>query len=194
MSISESVKRTGSETKAEAQRVALELFTAKGFEATSLREIAEQLGISKAALYYHFKSKNDIVNSMMSSRGDEAAELLAWAVSQEPSPDLLERTVLRWVDSTSVDKLRGIRFVNANPNLMRSVVSNPGGQIRDSLGAVAELVAGKDADPTRKLLVRMAFLSINSALMAASGTERTDEEIVAAAREMALALLNRLRE
>lgn len=194
MSISESVKRTGSETKAEAQRVALELFTAKGFEATSLREIAEQLGISKAALYYHFKSKNDIVNSMMSSRGNEAAELLAWAVSQEPSPDLLERTVLRWVDSTSVDKLRGIRFVNANPNLMRSVVSNPGGQIRDSLGAVAELVAGKDADPTRKLLVRMAFLSINSALMAASGTERTDEEIVAAAREMALALLNRLRE
>lgn len=194
MSMSESVKRTGSETKAEAQRVALELFTAKGFEATSLREIAEQLGISKAALYYHFKSKNDIVNSMMSSRGNEAAELLAWAVSQEPSPDLLERTVLRWVDSTSVDKLRGIRFVNANPNLMRSVVSNPGGQIRDSLGAVAELVAGKDADPTRKLLVRMAFLSINSALMAASGTERTDEEIVAAAREMALALLNRLRE
>ncbi|OME86248.1 hypothetical protein BK120_09835 [Paenibacillus sp. FSL A5-0031] len=194
MSMSESVKRTGSETKAEAQRVALELFTTKGFEATSLREIAEQLGISKAALYYHFKSKNDIVNSMMSSRGNEAAELLAWAVSQEPSPDLLERTVLRWVDSTSVDKLRGIRFVNANPNLMRSVVSNPGGQIRDSLGAVAELVAGKDADPTRKLLVRMAFLSINSALMAASGTERTDEEIVAAAREMALALLNRLRE
>lgn len=194
MSMSESVKRTGSETKAEAQRVALELFTAKGFEATSLREIAEQLGISKAALYYHFKSKNDIVNSMMSSRGNEAAELLAWAVSQESSPDLLERTVLRWVDSTSVDKLRGIRFVNANPNLMRSVVSNPGGQIRDSLGAVAELVAGKDADPTRKLLVRMAFLSINSALLAASGTERTDEEIVAAAREMALALLNRLRE
>ncbi|MGO4182998.1 TetR/AcrR family transcriptional regulator [Paenibacillus sp. MCAF9] len=194
MSMSESVKRTGSETKAEAQRVALELFTTKGFEATSLREIAEQLGISKAALYYHFKSKNDIVNSMMSSRGNEAAELLAWVVSQEPSPDLLERTVLRWVDSTSVDKLRGIRFVNANPNLMRSVVSNPGGQIRDSLGAVAELVAGKDADPTRKLLVRMAFLSINSALMAASGTERTDEEIVAAAREMALALLNRLRE
>lgn len=194
MSMSESVKRTGSETKAEAQRVALELFTTKGFQATSLREIAEQLGITKAALYYHFKSKNDIVNSMMSSRGNEAAELLAWAVSQEPSPDLLERTVLRWVDSTSVDKLRGIRFVNANPNLMRSVVSNPGGQIRDSLGAVAELVAGKDADPTRKLLVRMAFLSINSALMAASGTERTDEEIVAAAREMALALLNRLRE
>lgn len=194
MSMSESMKRKGSETKAEAQRVALELFTTKGFEATSLREIAEQLGISKAALYYHFKSKNDIVNSMMSSRGNEAAELLAWAVSQEPSPDLLERTVLRWVDSTSVDKLRGIRFVNANPNLMRSVVSNPGGQIRDSLGAVAELVAGKDADPTRKLLVRMAFLSINSALMAASGTERTDEEIVAAAREMALALLNRLRE
>jgi AcrR family transcriptional regulator len=39
-------KRSGSQTKEHAQRVATALFISQGFEATSLREIAEQLGIS----------------------------------------------------------------------------------------------------------------------------------------------------
>jgi AcrR family transcriptional regulator len=185
-------KRTGSETKAEAQRVALALFTTKGFEATSLREIAEELGISKAALYYHFTSKEDIVKSMIEARVGEVTELLAWARRQEPGPDLMERTVLRWVDSTAVDKLRGIRFSNANPAVVQGFGAKVG--IRDGLAAVAEFLAGKDADPKRQLLLRMALFSLNLAVMAAAGTQRTDEEIVAAAREMALALLKRVRE
>jgi AcrR family transcriptional regulator len=41
--------------------VALELFNSKGYDATSLREIAERLGVTKAALYYHFERKEDIL-------------------------------------------------------------------------------------------------------------------------------------
>jgi AcrR family transcriptional regulator len=40
--------------------VALDLFTEKGYDQTSLREIAEKLGFTKAALYYHFVSKDEI--------------------------------------------------------------------------------------------------------------------------------------
>lgn len=41
--------------------VALDLFVRKGYAETSLREIAAELGFSKAALYYHFESKQDIL-------------------------------------------------------------------------------------------------------------------------------------
>lgn len=41
--------------------VALELFTKQGYDKTSLRDIAERLGITKAALYYHFARKQDIL-------------------------------------------------------------------------------------------------------------------------------------
>jgi AcrR family transcriptional regulator len=41
--------------------IACDLFIDKGFDKTSLREIAEKLGFSKAALYYHFASKDDIL-------------------------------------------------------------------------------------------------------------------------------------
>ena len=47
------------DTRAQAQKVALELFAEQGYEKTSLREIAERLGVTKAALYYHFKSKEE---------------------------------------------------------------------------------------------------------------------------------------
>jgi AcrR family transcriptional regulator len=44
--------------------VALDLFTRQGFDGTSLRQIAEQLGVTKAALYYHFESKDDILMAL----------------------------------------------------------------------------------------------------------------------------------
>ena len=182
-------KRTGAETRAAAQRIATALFISKGFEATSLREIAEELGISKAALYYHFKSKDDIVDSITSARRDEIDQLIAWTRAQRPAPELLRQTVLRWVDSSSVDKLRGIRFANANPATMRRVSQNSSG-IGGGLTALAELAAGDGADPTRLLLVKMAFLSINAAVMADPGNQARDEDILGAARQQALALLD----
>jgi AcrR family transcriptional regulator len=41
--------------------VALDLFTEQGYDKTSLREIADSLGFTKAALYYHFERKEDIL-------------------------------------------------------------------------------------------------------------------------------------
>jgi AcrR family transcriptional regulator len=41
--------------------VALQLFNEQGYDKTSLREIANRLGITKAALYYHFERKEDIL-------------------------------------------------------------------------------------------------------------------------------------
>ena len=44
--------------------VALDLFTEQGYDGTSLREIAEQLSITKAAIYYYFESKEDILMAL----------------------------------------------------------------------------------------------------------------------------------
>src|SRR6201986_5297062 len=41
--------------------IALELFVEQGYDKTSLRDIAERLGTTKAALYYHFERKEDIL-------------------------------------------------------------------------------------------------------------------------------------
>jgi AcrR family transcriptional regulator len=44
--------------------ISLELFTDQGYDKTSLRQIAERLGFTKAAIYYHFASKGDILMAL----------------------------------------------------------------------------------------------------------------------------------
>jgi AcrR family transcriptional regulator len=51
-------------TRARILDIALELFTVQGYERTSLRQISERLGFSKAAIYYHFASKEDILMAL----------------------------------------------------------------------------------------------------------------------------------
>jgi AcrR family transcriptional regulator len=51
----------GGSTRERILDIALELFTERGYDKTSIRDIAERLGTTKAALYYHFKSKADIL-------------------------------------------------------------------------------------------------------------------------------------
>ena len=41
--------------------VALELFRERGYEGTSIRDIAERMGMTKAAVYYHFPSKEELL-------------------------------------------------------------------------------------------------------------------------------------
>jgi Transcriptional regulator len=187
-------KRSGEETRAEIQRVALELFTRHGYEATSLREIADQLGINKASLYYYFPGKESILHSLFTQRGDEAEALLSWIEDQPTSPDLLERAVLRWVESFSADKLHGIRFLAANPRLSGDLGGAEGKRIGQGLDQVAsKLTALLDApSPSDALLIRMALLSINFAVEAAAGSETSDEEILAAASAAARTLVGGL--
>jgi AcrR family transcriptional regulator len=54
-------RANGAETRERILQVALELFGEHGYDATSLRDIAERLGITKAALYYYFPRKADIL-------------------------------------------------------------------------------------------------------------------------------------
>lgn len=55
--------RAGSDlsTRERILDIALELFTEQGYDKTSLRGIAERLGTTKAALYYYFERKEDIL-------------------------------------------------------------------------------------------------------------------------------------
>ncbi|QFZ18176.1 TetR/AcrR family transcriptional regulator [Saccharothrix syringae] len=59
------MSRAKSDTKARAQAVARELFLRQGVRRTSLQDIADRLGITKPALYYHFSSREELVRSIV---------------------------------------------------------------------------------------------------------------------------------
>lgn len=54
-----------SDRRSAIRDVALELFSQRGYEKASLREIAERLGMTKAALYYHYPSKQALLLAIL---------------------------------------------------------------------------------------------------------------------------------
>src|ERR1700682_5678062 len=77
------VKRARITQKA-IELVASELFARKGFGATTLDDIAEQLGVTKPALYYHVKNKEEILRLIY---------LTVLTVSEEPLRRFVESTL-----------------------------------------------------------------------------------------------------
>lgn len=78
--------------------VALDLFIEKGYDKTSLREIAEQLGFTKAALYYHFASKEDILMALHMRLHEFGTDALSELRSQDPSVALWGQLLGQMVD------------------------------------------------------------------------------------------------
>jgi AcrR family transcriptional regulator len=187
-------RRSGPETRAAILGVALELFTTQGYAETSMRQIADALGIQKASLYYHFAGKEQIVRSLFDQRGDEAETLLQWIASQPPSVGLAKAAVLRWVDSFSADKLRGIRFLAANPLITGMIGAGDDDRIGSALTDAVEALAGLLPCQTAVdvLQLRMALLSINAAVEAAAQDGFSDEDVLATAHHAAATLMNDL--
>ena len=72
-------------TREQVLRTALELFRAQGYDGTSLRQIADRLGMTKAALYYHFPAKENLIVELTRPMLDELAQLLAEAKTRVPA-------------------------------------------------------------------------------------------------------------
>ncbi|WP_433628449.1 TetR/AcrR family transcriptional regulator [Nocardia sp. CA-120079] len=80
-----------SDTKQRIQDVARELFAQQGVHRTGLQEIADRLGITKPALYYHFSSREELVRSIVQPIIDEEEAFLA---GQEALTDVEPRALL----------------------------------------------------------------------------------------------------
>ena len=52
-------------TRDKIMDVALNMFSERGYEAVSIRDICGEVGIKESTLYYHFKNKKDILDSLI---------------------------------------------------------------------------------------------------------------------------------
>lgn len=98
------------------------LFTERGFDGTSMRDIAAEVGVTNAALYYHFPSKDARLAALSQTRRDEIDALAGWARTEGPRPGLLRETALRWLDGATRERLDSMRLAQAiRPALARAV-------------------------------------------------------------------------
>jgi AcrR family transcriptional regulator len=95
---SRSARAEGRDGREALLRAAGEVFAERGFREASVDEIAERAGYSKGALYWHFKSKDDLFFALMDASIDvptrEMIELLESApAEQDMAPEASRRFV-----------------------------------------------------------------------------------------------------
>jgi AcrR family transcriptional regulator len=149
-------------TRERIQSIALELFAEQGYEKTSLREIAERLGVTKAALYYHFKSKEDIVRSFVEDYRAELESVIGWGASQPPTPETRAEILARYADIVG-GRLAVIRFMEQNQATMHTLMSDGGHRkkiFRDQFMRLWELIAPPGATVAERVRAAMAVMTI----------------------------------
>jgi len=169
--------------------VALDLFVRKGYAETSLREIAGELGFSKAALYYHYESKRDILIALHRRMHDLADEALPLLQAEGEADD---DTWLRLVDGLISVVLRNRRLIELhlrNQEVLLEIHRDAAalekhGPIRSE---VEEYVMGLVRDPSTPVdrrVRRIATLGVVAGALLASGVlaDVSDADLEAALR------------
>jgi AcrR family transcriptional regulator len=186
------------DTRQRAVAVALELFNDKGYEQTALREVAERLEITKAALYYHFPSKEALLAAVVDSQQREPVEeLLRW-VADQPLPHTPEvrREVLRRIAELLQGRLGPwLRFAQNNQRTLEKYPDITR-RFRDSLLSLVKvaLVGNTDLhDQVRSLLALLAIylgtLGTMRDLLGVLGIDVTPDAFAAAAMDVAMELV-----
>lgn len=155
---------TRDETRARILDVALELIAANGFAGTSTREISERLGFTKAALYYHFRTKDDLLAALAAPATGQLAGIVEGRV---PRPAAVAR---REVLAAYVDLVAGhadlIRVLSQDPSVAHSPAFTAAAPLYDRL---TRLLAGEEVPgAAARARVRAALGGIHTALLRAA--------------------------
>jgi AcrR family transcriptional regulator len=178
-------------TRERIQSIALELFAEQGYEKTSLREIAERLGVTKAALYYHFRSKEDIVRSFVEDYRAELEQVIAWGASQPRTPETRAEILRRYAGIVG-EQLAVIRFMEQNQAAMHTLMSDSGARkkmFRDQFMSLCDLLAPPGAPLADRVRAITAVISIGMSPMIlqreAASPDELHDAVLGVARELA---------
>ena len=107
-------------TKQEILNAALDLFSVQGFEATSISQIANAVGIRKASLYIHFENKQAILVAIVKEVLERYAEHSIFALANWDDPDFTKDKQDMTPDA-AVQMIQGqLRYILHDPAISRA--------------------------------------------------------------------------
>ena len=150
---------------------AAELFYRDGVRAVGVDRIAAESGVAKMTLYYHFRSKDELVAAWLRRRDDEWMSWLASAVERRRGSRLLAvfEALREWFETPT---FRGCAFVNAYAELGWSnpaaaeIVASHKRTLTEYLAYLARQEGA--AEPDADALARELLLLVDGAIVTAS--------------------------
>lgn len=146
---------------------AIDLFAEKGFDETTVDDIARMAGVSQRTFFRYFSSKSDLLAQNMRKYGDLLAEAIHACPRTCSRAEVLRRTVLQVAQYVAAQSsTRKIIEISATYPAAREAQMSRGAEVQDMV-ATAFARRSRNAKPgdlTPKILARLSLLMIEIAL------------------------------
>jgi AcrR family transcriptional regulator len=174
------------DTRQRIQDVALELFAEQGYEKTSLREIAERLDVTKAALYYHFKTKEEILVSIFDDLSQPIVELIEWGKGQPQTLETKQEIIRRYSD-TLAGASALFRFMQENQATVKEL--RIGETFRNRMMGMRDILIDPDAELIDQVRCVSAMFTLHAGMFVLNDLEGDPEAKRKAVLEVATDLV-----
>jgi len=156
--------RSGPYTAPQARIIAaaVELFSDHGVSGTSLQMIADTIGVTKAAVYHQFKTKDEIV---LAAAEAELARLEAAldAAGAEPSRTRTREVLVTHIVDLAVQRRHAVSVILSDPVIIPFFSQHE--PFRRVLDRLNRLLMGDDAGSAGRLATTMLMAAISGAVM-----------------------------
>jgi AcrR family transcriptional regulator len=146
------------DTRTRLLETALGLFTLHGVEGTSLQMIADALGVTKAAVYYHFKTKDEITEAVAEPALRELSAMLDHASTLRRHGAQVDYVIDEFVDLVVRNRVLVAVFCT-DPGIARAVERSLHCEM-DVLTRLPVLLVGSDPDEAGMVAAHMALAGV----------------------------------
>ncbi|GHB49488.1 TetR family transcriptional regulator [Streptomyces viridiviolaceus] len=181
-------QRRRGNTRQRIQDVALELFAEQGYEKTSLREISERLEVTKAALYYHFKTKEEILVSIFEDLVRPIEDLIEWGRRQPHTLETKQEIIRRYSEALA-GAAPLFRFMQENQATVREL--RIGSMFKDRMMGLRYILVDPDADLVDQVRSISALFTLHAGMIFLHDVEGDPEDKRKAVLEVATDLVTR---
>jgi AcrR family transcriptional regulator len=139
---------------------AVELFAEHGVSGTSLQMIADHLGVTKAAVYYQFHAKEDIVLAVLGEALDEMAAFVADAEARTSTDDAA-MVALRGLVDLMIGHRKEVAALMRDPEVERIMAAH--GDLDSLVGRLTSLLLGPSPTLRRRIVVSVVGAGVAQA-------------------------------
>jgi AcrR family transcriptional regulator len=141
--------------------VAVDLFTRHSFAGTSLQMIADEMGFTKAAIYYHFRTREELLAAVVEPIFDQLSGIITSAESQR-SADARADHMLRGYAELAVANRALVSVLACDPSVITLLHEQP--HWSQLISRQLTLLAGDEQDPGGLIKATIALAGISSAV------------------------------
>jgi AcrR family transcriptional regulator len=141
---------------------ALDLFSRHGVGGTSLQMIADEIGVTKAAVYHQYRTKDEIILAAAESELTRL-EVVIEAAERESSAKRSRDSLIAGIVDLAIDRGRTASTILRDPVIVGFFADHD--KFRDVMHRLRHILVGDDSAPEARIRTAMLIAAISGAVM-----------------------------